>query len=112
MLAKGLEIQISSVAKAEKSGDDSVTKKAIDPEYYGAVIAKVKGAYRKVWDILEANEEHLSSEIRSWRWDGDFSYVPLSHLATPDGAGQTESNALQLWSLAILALERKRELEG
>ena len=82
----------------------------------------MKRAYSKLWDTIEANKAHLSSEVWSWRWDdnahgqdgsskGNFVYVPLSHVPTPDGAGQTESNAVQLWSLTYLALERRRDLE-
>ena len=88
------------------------------PDLYTNVRAKMKRAYGKLWDMIEANAGHLSAEVWSWRWDedaeggkGGFAYVPLSHLPTPDGAGQTESNSRQLWSLAFLALERRRELE-
>ncbi|KAL9609161.1 MAG: hypothetical protein Q9167_006056 [Letrouitia subvulpina] len=121
-LAKGLEVQLCAMATAEKSGTDPVTTKSANPNFYNNVRAKMKHAYRKLWDLIEANARYLSEEVWSWRWDekarqdsedekGGFVYVPLSHLPTPDGAGQTESNARQLWSLAFLALERRRDLE-
>ena len=123
MLAKGLEVQFTAMATAEAAGNDPLTAKSADPGLYTKVRAKMKRAYTRVWDCIEANEEYLSAEVWSWRWDGNaqgnegdgkggFVYVPLSHLPTPDGAGQTESNVRQLWSLTLLALERRRELEA
>ena len=115
MLAKGLEVQLSAATNAEKAGIDAITVKSADPDVYRKVKAKMKRAYVKLWDTIEANKGHLSAEVWSWRWDekDGFVYVPLSHLPTPDGAGQTESNARQLWSLpALLALERRKELEA
>ena len=115
MLAKGLEVQLSAATRAEKAAIDAITVKSADPDLYRKVKAKMKRAYVRLWDTIETNMGHLSAEVWSWRWiekDG-FVYVPLSHLPTPDGAGQTESNARQLWSLpALLALERRKELEA
>ncbi|KAK0509557.1 hypothetical protein JMJ35_007951 [Cladonia borealis] len=114
MIAKGLEVHLSTAYRAEKAGYDAVTVKSADPDVYNKVTSKMKRAYGKLWDTIEANKAHLSHEVWSWRWDEKegFVYVPLSHLPTPDGAGQTESNARQLWSLpALLALERRRWLE-
>ena len=114
MLIKGLEVQLSAAYRAEKAGFDAVTVKSVDPDVYSKVTSKMKRAYGKLWDTIEANKAHLSAEVWSWRWDEKegFVYVPLSHLPTPDGAGQTESNARQLWSLpALLALQRRRWLE-
>ena len=114
MLAKGLEVHLRAAHSAEESGYDAVTVKSAEPEVYSKVMSKMKRAYGKLWDTIEANKAHLSHEVWSWRWDEKegFVYVPLSHLPTPDGAGQTESNARQLWSLpALLALERRRWLE-
>ena len=122
MLTKGFEVQLAAARKAEEDGVNALTLKSADRDYYAQVLSKMKAAYRRLWDTIEANEEHLSEELWSWRWDetaegdeadgkGGFVYVPLSHLPTPDGAGQTESNVRQLWSLTFLALERKRELE-
>ena len=115
MLAKGLEVQLSAAISAEKAGIDAVTVKSAEPDVYSNMKGKMKRAYGNLWDTIEANKGHLSAEVWSWRWDDKegFVYVPLSHLPTPDGAGQTESNARQLWSLpALLALERRKELEA
>ena len=118
MLTKALEVQLSAIGQAEQNGLDPLTRRNVDLDFYNKIIHEVKRAYAKMWDLIEANGEHLSAEVWSWRWDekakegkGDYEYVPLSHLPTPDGAGQTESNARQLWSLTYLALERKGELE-
>ena len=122
LLAKGLEVQLDSFSsKGDK--DATVSDGALlkhDPQQYANVCLKLKKAYTRVWNAIDANKEHLSAEVWSWKWDenaggegkGDFVYVPLSHQPTPDGSGQTESNAVQLWSLTLLALERKKELEA
>ena len=126
MLAKGLEVQLCAFADAEKHACAEFPQTVIstdDRELYVRVRANMKRAYAKLWDTIEANKDHLSSEVWSWRWDesaraddgvskGNFAYAPLSHLPTPDGAGQTESNAVQLWSLTFLAITRRRELEA
>ncbi|KAL9577382.1 MAG: hypothetical protein Q9203_007485 [Teloschistes exilis] len=118
MLTKGLETQLAAAAEAKARGADAIALKLSEPNYYSAVIEKLKKAYTRMWETIEASRRHLSEEVWSWRWDdradgeaGGFVYTPLSHLPTPDGAGQTESNAVQLWSLTFLALERRRELE-
>ena len=126
MLTKGLEVQLRAFDAAEKKARGEYPHNVIaanDREFYTKVRAQMKRAYAKLWDTIEANREYLSSEVWSWRWDndaraddgvakGNFVHTPLSHLPTPDGAGQTESNAVQLWSLTFLAIERCRELEG
>ncbi len=123
MLAKGIETQLSVMASKESVKLDLAAGHSADPDLYGNARRKLKLAYGKVWDTIEASKEHSMAEVWSWRWDenlqgngdedvkGNFTYLPLSHLSTPDGERQTESNARQLWSLALLALERKRELE-
>ena len=122
MLAKGFEVQLSAMTTAGQAQTEFITTKPAGTKLYNNVRIKVKRAYGKVWDTIEASREHSMAEVWSWRWDenarrggqdgkGDFVYVPLSHLRTPDGERQTESNARQLWSLAILALKRRRELE-
>ena len=119
MLAKGLEVQLSAMAARDASGSTMDTEIA---KHYREVRAKLKQCYTKVWETIEASKAHSMAEVWSWRWKeasqggerggaGGFDYVPLSHVETPGGGRQTESNALQLWSLAILALERKGELE-
>ena len=122
LLAKGLEVQLNVFSsggdKTATVSDEALLKH--DPQQYTDVWLKLKKAYTRVWNAIDSNKEHLSAEVWSWKWDenadgqvnGDFVYVPLSHQPTPDGSGQTESNAVQLWSLTLLALERKKELEA
>ncbi|KAI4247874.1 MAG: hypothetical protein LQ352_006071 [Teloschistes flavicans] len=122
ILSKGLETQLAAASQAAATKTDAISLELCEPDYYNAVIAKLKKAYTRIWETIEANRAHLSEEVWSWSWDDcaegrkeaktrDFVYTPLSHLPTPDGAGQTESNSVQLWSLTFLALERRRELE-
>lgn len=122
MLAKGLEVQLSAMIITEQVGKKLVMADSGYADLYNAVQTRMKRAYGKVWDTIEASKDHSMAEVWSWRWEedgkgngedgkGGFVYVPLSHLPTPDGEKQTESNARQLWSLVILALERRRELE-
>jgi hypothetical protein len=119
MLARGLEAQLSAAMAAEEKGIDPLSTGSADPESYRRVRKKMKQAYTKLWDTIEGNKKRLSSEVWSWRWgkggeggEEGFVYTPLGCLPTPDGrSGQTESNAVQLWSLAFLAMQRRRELE-
>ena len=122
MLAKGLEVQLSAMAAAEDADIDCLTGDRGTVDFYSDVRTRMKQAYVRIWDTIEASQKHAMAEVWSWRWEenmkgtgtdktGKFVYVPLSHVPTPDGRRQTESNASQLWSLATLALERRRELE-
>lgn len=126
MMARGIEIHLSAMRDAEEQEEEDEDGASASPmpakshniSRYKNIRGKLKRAYGRLWDCIEVNEEHLSAEVWSWRWDqdmkggkGDFAYVPLSQVPTPDGAGQTESNARQLWSLTFLSLERKSELE-
>ena len=139
LLARGIEIHLTAMRNAEEEEEEveeeeveeeeeeeekegsgrPLPAKSLNINRYENIRAKLERAYGKLWDCIQANEEHLSTEVWSWRWDGDakgggkgdFAYVPLSQVPTSDGAGQTESNAIQLWSLTFLSLERKRELE-
>jgi len=119
MLARGLEAQLSAAMAAEEKGIDPLATGSADPESYRRVRKKMKQAYTKLWDTIEGNRKHLSSEVWSWRWgkggeggEEGFVYTPLGCLPTLDGrSGQTESNAVQLWSLAFMAMQRRRELE-
>ena len=123
MLAKGLEVQLSAMTAVMPAGAERVTRNQDAARLYTGVRTRMKQAYGKVWDTIEASKAHSTAEVWSWQWEesaemtgedgtGKFAYVPLSHVATPDGSGQTESNAIQLWSLAMLAVERRRELEA
>ncbi|KAI1411972.1 carbohydrate-binding module family 52 protein [Hypoxylon sp. FL1857] len=68
---------------------------------------RVLEAYNHLWDLIDTNSEHLSSEVWSWVYrDGDFQYTPLGALPPPDGQSPVESDIRQLWSLAFLAVKR------
>ncbi|KAJ9624943.1 hypothetical protein H2203_004894 [Taxawa tesnikishii (nom. ined.)] len=70
-----------------------------------AVAANVRRAYNHLWDLIEANESHLSSEVWSWIYeDGDFVFEPLGAFSP------TESDIRQLWSLTFLAVRRNEGL--
>lgn len=62
---------------------------------------KVLSAYNRLWDLIEANEAQLSSEVWSWNYDDGFEATPLGSLVA------TESNVRQLWSLTFLAVRRE-----
>jgi hypothetical protein len=69
----------------------------------GALYDKVLAAYNHLWDIIDANEQQLSSEVWSWRWeDGGYKVVSLGSIST------TESDIRQLWSLTFLAVGRRQ----
>jgi hypothetical protein len=68
MMARGLDLQLSRCAEA-------------DPPDFCAdatVHGNVKLAYRRLWDTVEANRNHLSSEVWSWVYqDHRFQFTPL-----------------------------------
>lgn len=90
MMAKGLELQLG------RCNSSSI------PDFCKTdVYANVKQAYNVLWDGIEANEEHLSTEVWSWTYaNGKFSYIDLGALQA------TESDIVQLWSLTFLAVTR------
>lgn len=52
------------------------------------MFGNVKNAYNKLWDVIEANRELLSSEVWSWVYrDNDFQYTTLGELPPPPGVG-------------------------
>jgi hypothetical protein len=68
----------------------------------------LKDAYNALWDSIERNEEFLSDEVWSWVYeDGEFRHASLGSLPPPPGVGAAaESDVVQLWSLAFLAVGR------
>ncbi|KAI2627860.1 carbohydrate-binding module family 52 protein [Hypoxylon sp. NC1633] len=75
MMAAGLERQLGR-CDSEKPAYCS------DAKLHGRVIE----AYNHLWDLIDANREHLSSEVWSWVYrDGDFQYTPLGALPPPEG---------------------------
>ncbi|KAK3081054.1 hypothetical protein LTS18_010704, partial [Coniosporium uncinatum] len=76
-----------------------------------ALYDKVKRAYNHLWDVLDNNRRLLSQEVWSWEYSsGRFEAVPLGSLPPPDGGNPTESDVVQLWSLAFLAVRRDEGL--
>lgn len=93
MMARGLELQLSRCNSSIESA----------PEFCqtSSVYDNVKSAYNMLWDSIEANEKHLSTEVWSWGYEnGRFEYVDLG-VYSP-----TESDVVQLWSLTFLAVKR------
>ncbi|KAI1210190.1 carbohydrate-binding module family 52 protein [Annulohypoxylon truncatum] len=72
-----------------------------------ALHGRVVEAYNHLWDLIDANGEHLRSEVWSWVYrDGGFQYTPLGALPPAAGQSPVESDIRQLWSLAFLAVKR------
>ncbi|KAI0442526.1 hypothetical protein F4803DRAFT_365733 [Xylaria telfairii] len=100
MMAAGLERQLG---RCDGSGDN--------PDFCSdtALYYRIIEAYNHLWDIIEQNREHLSSEVWSWVYrDGDYVYTPLGALPGPEGQIPTESDIRQLWSLTFLVVKRNR----
>ncbi len=97
MMARGLELQLSRCASS------SAPLFCSDQTVY----PNVKTAYNTLWDSIEANSAHLSTEVWSWTYDnGMFKYIDLGALPPPPGSSPTESDIVQLWSLTFLAVKR------
>jgi hypothetical protein len=102
MMSRGLELQLS------RCNSSSVPAFCSDQSVYG----NVKTAYNKLWDVIEANTPHLSTEVWSWTYaDGNFTYIDLGALPPPPGSSPTESDIVQLWSLTFLAVTRNEALK-
>ncbi|KAI1137713.1 carbohydrate-binding module family 52 protein [Hypoxylon sp. FL0543] len=96
MMAAGLERQLERCEHEELAycTDSTLHRRVLE-------------AYNHLWDLIETNREHLSSEVWSWVYrDGKFRYTPLGALPPPDGQSPVESDIRQLWSLAFLAVKR------
>ncbi|KAL1641278.1 hypothetical protein SLS58_006180 [Diplodia intermedia] len=80
MLAAGLARQLDRCNIAD------VPDFCNDTTVYG----KVRLAYNHLWDLIDANRAHLSSEVWSWVYNaGDFEYTPLGALPPPAGQSPT-----------------------
>lgn len=109
MMARGLELQLS------RCGGNSESASAAPPAFCGdkAVYNNVVAAYNKLWDVIEANSEHLSNEVWSWTYgDNKFKYIELGALPPPPGSNPVESDIVQLWSLTFLAVKRNSKFRG
>ena len=101
MMAKGLELQLS------RCSSTSIPAFCTDTSVY----SNIKTAYNTLWDAIDANTKHLSTEVWSWTYaDGKFSYIDLGALPPPPGSSPTESDIVQLWSLTFLAVKRNKGL--
>lgn len=103
MMARGLELQLSccTSSTAPDFCSDSV------------VYGNVKNAYNLLWDSIEANSAHLSTEVWSWTYDAaqeKFNFIDLGALPPPPGSSSAEGDIVQLWSLTFLAVTRSQEL--
>ena len=101
MMAKGLEYQLD---RCSNSSSQPVPDFCTDKPTY----SNVHNAYNALWDVIEANQAQLSTEVWSWVYkNNDFQVTPLGVLPSPPGVGaQTESDIRQLWSLTFLAVKR------
>lgn len=104
MMGRGLELQLSrcdSTAVPDFCSDN-------------VVYSNIKAAYNALWDSIEANSAHLSTEVWSWTYNADekkFDYIDLGALPPPPGSSPTESDIVQLWSLTFLAVTRNEGLK-
>jgi hypothetical protein len=102
MMSRGLELQLS------RCNSSAVPDFCSDESVYG----NVKTAYNMLWDVIEANSAHLSTEVWSWTYEGGkFNFIDLGSLPPPPGTGYTESDIVQLWSLTFLAVTRDEALK-
>jgi hypothetical protein len=62
---------------------------------------KIRDAYTRLWDLIDANKALLGAEVWSWAWNDGFQAVPLGSLTS------TESDIRQLWSLTFLAIKHQ-----
>ncbi|KAK4691518.1 hypothetical protein P7C71_g5497, partial [Lecanoromycetidae sp. Uapishka_2] len=104
MMARGLELQLS---RCSGTNTTSIPSFCLDDVVY----ANVKDAYNTLWDTIEANSAHLSTEVWSWVFqDGEFVFAELGTLPPAPGTSPTESDIRQLWSLTFLAVVRDEGL--
>ena len=102
MLAAGLERQL------ERCSDSSPPEFCSDSSVHDNVVA----AYNHLWDVIDANKAHLSSEVWSWQYTaGSFDFIELGALPPPAGVNPTESDIRQLWSLTFLSVTRNVALK-
>jgi hypothetical protein len=97
MMARGLELQLSRCSSSSAPDFCNDT----------TVFGNVKQAYNTLWDSIDANAAHLTTEVWSWTYSGGkFNYIDLGALPPPPGQSPTEADIVQLWSLTFLAVTR------
>lgn len=106
MMGKGLARQLgrcdTSSSSTSSSSPSSFTPS--QPAFCAdtTLYSKVKNAYNHLWDLIERNEQQLSHEVWSWKYEyGGYEVVQLGEVTS------TESNIRQLWSLTFLAVTRE-----
>lgn len=106
MMASGLERQLSRCQTTTTTSSQTLPDFCTTPP---TLLPKIKSAYSRLWDLIDANSDQLSGEVWSWNYDAGaakFDAVPLGSLPPPPGTNPTESNIRQLWSLTFLAVKR------
>lgn len=102
--------QLVAMAKGVEKQLDRCNSPQSRPDFCNdeVVYKNVKDAYNALWDSIENNEDYLSDEVWSWVYvDGQFKHASLGSLPPPPGVqGIAESDVVQLWSLAFLAVRR------
>ncbi|KAK3684641.1 hypothetical protein LTR37_020073 [Vermiconidia calcicola] len=101
MFAAGLQRQLERCSSS------------VSPDFCSdrAVHENVVAAYNHLWDLIEANQRYLGSEVWSWQYrGGTFEFIELGALPPPPGSSPTESDIRQLWSLTFLAVTRDESL--
>lgn len=101
MMASGLQRQL------ERCSSSDTPDFCNDSSVHDNVLA----AYNHLWDLIDANKNHLSSELWSWQYQGgNFDFIEFGALPPPPGSNPTESNIRQLWSLTFLSVTRDESL--
>lgn len=117
LMAKGFEIQLDRCPGSNST--NSTRPNSTVPAFCKdtGVYTALKGAYNRLWDVIQDNEDQLESEVWSWTYSGaknetggEYKLSPLGVLPPPPGvSGGTESDIRQLWSLVFLAIERNKK---
>jgi hypothetical protein len=105
MMAAGLERQLGRCSPPPSSCS-AVGETVKQPAFCKdeKLVGKVLAAYKHLWDVIDANEALLSSEVWSWSLDKNGTYVPELLVG--------ENDVVQLWSLTFLAVTRRNITVG
>lgn len=80
MMVRGLELQLG------RCNSEAIPDFCNDQVVYNNVLK----AYNTLWDTIEANSVHLSTEVWSWIYEnGGFQFTPLGALPPPPGTSAT-----------------------
>ena len=78
MMARGFELQL-----------DRCNRETLEFCENKVVHQNVLRAYNMLWDVIETNSEHLSTEVWSWVYESSFEFTPLGALPPPPGTSPT-----------------------